>query len=470
MALCARVPEGFRVEPGPACFRGARVTIRFDGRDVPAFEGETVGAALHAHGERVLMRSVKYHRPRGLFCNAGKCASCLVRVDGTPNVRACMTPALDGMSVETQNAFPSARRDFYGVIDKVYPRVLDVHEQFARVPLIRPIHHAIVRHMAGFGTLPDLKPVKDRRPAMRTLHADVLVVGAGPAGLGAAVAAAEGAASVVLVDEGDRAGGTLLLHRDALAGRDGATLADDLLQRFEEAGGTFLSRSTVFGLYQTDGHGDALPPPGLAAILTPERIVQVRPRALVVATGYHETPPLFRGNDLPGVMGARAALVLLHRHGILAGRRIVVADPSGLGREAGEALAKHGADLAGIAGEGDWKGWRVAEAYGGTSVVGVLLEREDGETQRVACDAVLAGGHETPRVELLQQAGARLRALGHALAADARAGGATNVPGVYAVGEVVGSAPISVLLAAGEDVGEAAARHARGAGPKEGTR
>jgi sarcosine oxidase subunit alpha len=438
------------------------VTLRFNGRAVEAYEGETVGAALHADGERVLMRSIKYHRPRGLFCNAGKCASCLVRVDGTPNVRACVTPVHDGMVVETQNAFPSARRDFYAIVDKVYPRVLDVHDQFARVPFLRPLHHAIVRRMAGFGTLPSLRPVKDRRPAIRRLDADVLVVGAGPAGLGAAVAAAEGAARVVLVDEGDRAGGTLLLHRDAVAGKDGTAVADELLQRFHEAGGVLLTRSTAFGVYLTDGHGDLLPPPGLVAILTPERVVEVRPRALVVATGHHETPPLLRGNDLPGIMGARAALVLLHRHAILPGNRVIVTDPTGLGAKAAEDLAKAGAEIVGIVGQGAWKGARLVEAHGSDRVTAVTLE-QDGRSWKETCNLVVSAGNETPRSELAQQAGARLRAHGFSLAPDTGKDGATTVPGVFAVGEVTASAPLPVLLAAGEDVGEAAARHARSA-------
>lgn len=451
-----------RLAPGPACFRGARLSIRFDGRAVEAYEGESVGAALHAAGERALMRSVKYHRPRGLFCGTGKCANCLVRVDGTPNVRACVTPVHDGMVVETQNAFPSARRDFYAVVDKAFPRVFDYHARFIRPRVLTPLYHAVIRKMAGFGTLPDLKPVKDRRPAIRRVFPDVLVVGAGPAGLAAAVAAAEGAASVLLVDESDRAGGSLLLHRDALAGRDGVAVADELLQRLQDAGGEVLVRSTAFGLYRTDGHGAPLLPPGLVTVLTPERILEVRPKALVVASGHHETPPLFRGNDLPGIMGARAALLLLHRHGVLPGKRVVVADPAGLGRLAAEDLAKAGAEVAGVVGEGAWKGARIVEAVGGDRVERVRVEREDGEAWDEPCDLVVAGGHETPRVELLQQAGARLRFAGHALAPvvedDSAAAGA---PGVFAVGEVTGPAPLSVLLAAGEHVGEAAARHAR---------
>lgn len=444
--------DELRVAPGPAVVRGAPVTIRFEGRSVRAFEGESVGAALHAAGERVLMRSIKYHRPRGLFCGVGKCASCLVRVDGTPNVRACVTPVREGMLVETQNAFPSARRDVFGLVDKAYPRVLDVHEQFARAPLIRPLHHAVVRRMAGFGSLPDLRPMGPRRPPVGKLACDVLVVGAGPSGLAAAVAAAEGAAKVVVVDEADRAGGSLLLEGEA-------TRADELVARLHEADGTLLARTVAFGLYRTDGHGDELPAPGLVALLTPERVVEVEPKAVVVASGHHETPPLFGGNDLPGVMGARAALLLLHRHGILAGKRVLAADASPDARRAADDLAKAGAELVGIVGEGEWRGAKLTHAHGGRVVQRAVLER-DGETRVVDVDCIVAGANPTPRVELLQQAGARLVPSGWSLV-PALAGPATTAPGVFACGRVAGEADLATRLRQGEAAGEAAARFAR---------
>src|SRR5437763_8821991 len=211
-------PRPGRIEPGPACSRGAPCAIRFDGRSVRAFEGESVAAALHVEGERVLMRSIKYHRPRGYFCGTGKCANCLVRVDGLPNARACVTPVRDGMRVETQNAFPSARRDVYSVVDRVFPRNFDYHERFIRPRFMAPLYNAVIRRMAGFGKVPDVgrAPLPPRRPPIARREADVCVVGAGPAGLSAAVAASEtlassdatyrgrareGAAPVLLVDE-----------------------------------------------------------------------------------------------------------------------------------------------------------------------------------------------------------------------------------------------------------------------------
>lgn len=419
------------------------MTLRLEGRAVEAYEGETVGAALHAAGERVLMRSIKYHRPRGLFCNAGKCAGCLMRIDGAPNVRACVTPVKDGMKVEHQNAFPSARRDFFGIVDKVYPRNLDMHERFTKPRPLALAFHAIARRMAGFGRIPDLRPL--RKPAIRRESVDVLVVGGGPSGLAAAAAAAEGAASVLLVEEADRVGGTLLFEPDGVA------QADELAERITDSGGRILTGSVAFGVYLTDGKGDALAPPGVVAVMTSERVLEVHAKALVVASGYHEAPPLVPGNDLPGVMGTRAALVLLHRHAILPGRRVAFAGAGPLTPRAREDLAKAGCELV----EG-----AVSEVWGGTRVEGALVSGEKREL-----DLVLAAGDETPRIELLQQAGARLVLSGNATAPDL-ADGATSARGVYATGSVADpSMPLARKLATGAHVGEAAAAFARGVRP-----
>lgn len=428
-----------RLAPGPAVTRGRRVTLRVGARAVEAYEGETVGAALHAAGERVLMRSIKYHRPRGLFCNAGKCASCLMRIDGTPNVRACVTPVRDGMKIESQNAFPSARRDFLGIVDKVYPRNLDLHEKFTRPAPLAMAFNAIARRMAGFGRIPDLRPL--RKPPMRRESVDVLVIGAGPAGLAAAAAAAEGASSVLLVDEADRVGGTLLLHPG------GVGQAEELVARITGSGGRLMDRSVAFGVYLTDGKGDALTPPGLVAVLTPERVVQVSAKALVVASGYHEAPPMVPGNDLPGVMGTRAALVLLHRHGILPGRRVAFAGAAALTARARQDLESAGCAL--VDGE-------VEEVWGGTRVEGAIVSG-----RKEALDLVLAAGEETPRIELLQQAGARMEARGFAPAPMLDAC-ATSVRGVFAAGSVADpQMPLAERLAMGARAGEAAAAYAR---------
>lgn len=431
---------------GPACAPGAPLRFKFDGRTIVGVEGDSVCSALHASGERVLMRSIKYHRPRGYSCGTGKCASCLVRVDGTPNVRACVTPARDGMVVETQNAFPSARRDLFAVVDKVYRRDFDYHEKFIHPKIMAPIYNAVIRRMAGFGKLPALKPIANRRERPRIVkrNVDVLVVGAGPAGLAAAAAAAEGAATVLLVEEADREGGSLLLRRD-VGGRDGTVVAAELLARVHDAQGVVLASSVAFGCYLTDGVGDALPAPGIVAILTPDQIVEVDAKAIVVASGYHETPALFPGNDLPGVMGARAALLLLHKHGVLAGKRVALSSPAARG--AAEDLAKAGADVVA------WGEAPILEALGGTRVERVRFA--DGREAELDC--VLYAGDESPRLELLQQCGAPLVGKGWVLVPDA-----SKLPaGVFAAGDVLGPCSPLDAMASGEAAGEAAAAFAR---------
>src|SRR5512137_716137 len=130
-------------------------TVTFDGHAVLARTGESVASALLAAGRLVVSRSAKYHRPRGPFCLSGSCGSCLVRVDGDPNRRACRTPCRDGMRVETQNAWPDATRDLLGVLDPLTPHGLDVHHMFTRPRLVNEALVAVTRRLAGFGTMPD---------------------------------------------------------------------------------------------------------------------------------------------------------------------------------------------------------------------------------------------------------------------------------------------------------------------------
>src|SRR5438132_10871854 len=100
------------------------ITFWFDGRPIAAYEGDSVAAALYASGVRIFSRSFKYHRPRGLLCCAGRCPNCLMNVDGSPNVRACVTPVREGLRVRHQNAWPSLERDALasiGLVERFLP-------------------------------------------------------------------------------------------------------------------------------------------------------------------------------------------------------------------------------------------------------------------------------------------------------------------------------------------------------------
>src|SRR5512138_766810 len=165
-------------------------TISFDGHPVPARTGEPVATALLAAGRVLVSRSAKYHRPRGAFCLAGSCGTCLVRAGGLPSQRACRTPCRDGLAVETQNAVPDARHDLLGVIDPLTPRGLDHHHLATWSALANRAAVAVARRLAGLGRLPAPDAAAGARAGgpEREEAWDALVVGAGPAGLAAAEA------------------------------------------------------------------------------------------------------------------------------------------------------------------------------------------------------------------------------------------------------------------------------------------
>src|SRR5688572_22218982 len=179
-------------------------SFTFDGKAIPIHAGDTVGSALHRAGVRAIARSLRYHRPRGLACCTGSCASCLVDVDGVPNVPACMAPAVDGATVASQNRMGSAKRDLFAVVDKVYRKGFDPHDAFTRPALLNRAFLEAVRFMSGVGKVP--AETTEAQPARRhTLAVDELIVGGGLHGLRRA---REAKGRVVLVEEMATLGGS----------------------------------------------------------------------------------------------------------------------------------------------------------------------------------------------------------------------------------------------------------------------
>ena len=133
----------------PAQPRGAPVTIDFEGETVRAFAGEPVAVALFAASVRTLGRSPKYHRPRGLFCLEGHCASCFLRIDGQPNRRSCLVPAREGLRCERQNAFPDADVDLLRAADWLFPGGMDHHRLMTGSKMGNDLFLKVVREMGG---------------------------------------------------------------------------------------------------------------------------------------------------------------------------------------------------------------------------------------------------------------------------------------------------------------------------------
>lgn len=383
-------------------------SFRFDGQSIPIQEGDSVASALYRAGQKVISRSLKYHRPRGMYCNAGNCAGCLVGVDGVPNVLACMTPARAGSRVVSQNRWGSAQHDLLGVVDKVFPQSFDPHNSFTRPAWLNALFLKAVRTMSGLGRV----PVEEARhvPVERhVIRVDELVVGAGAAGLARAKQAAR-RGQVLVVDEGPGLGGSARWNPLEVDTRMAAIEAPSWRNA------TFWTQAICFGLYRDPALRRAM----VAAIhhKTPEgpRLVEVSARRVTIAVGGYDAWPTFTNNDLPGVLSLRGALRLLGEHRVLPGRAVVV--DGRLPRLAAALMENAGCR---IVAQGT-----VEAVHGAFEVESATVSGE-----RVSCDAVVVVAPRLPRLELFQQAGCRIGARSDRLEVLTDHQGATTHPQIF---------------------------------------
>ena len=250
---------------------GRSLTIRFDGQPIQALEGETIAAALSA-ADIVAFRRTASGAPRGLHCGMGACFDCVVTVDGRIGQRACMTKVADGMAVTGEAVLP----------------------------------------LAPLGREPDATQAEEQA-------CDVLIVGAGPAGLSAAIAAAEAGASVVVLDERSATGGQYakpLADSHADAAPDAQfRLGTELRQRALAAGARIETEATVWGGFAVDE----------IAALVRGHAITFRPRRLIIASGAHERPVPLPGWTLPGVMTTGSLQTLVRAQRVCPGERVLIA-------------------------------------------------------------------------------------------------------------------------------------------------
>ena len=431
-----RLPVGGRID------RKRRLAFRFDGRRLAGHPGDSLASALLANGIRLVARSFKYHRPRGIYAAGPEepCALVELRRDEArvdPNCPAGEVELFDGLEARSQNRWPSLAWDVGALADRLKPLLpAGFYYKTFRWPaaLWTRLYEPLIRRMAGVGRAPRL-PDPDRY-AHRHHHCDVLVVGAGAAGLVAAELLGRAGLSVLLVESRAQPGGWLA---DGGAGvrLDGDAAPHWLqaqLARLEALEGVrLLTRSTAFGLYDHGFVGvleriaDHLP---LPAPGTPrERLWWVRAKAVLITTGCLERPLVFPDNDRPGVMLAGAAAHYLHHHGVLVGRRPVIFTNNdsvyGLALE----LARAGAAVtvvdvrpappAGREGELRERGVRVlcgravvgSEGRSGLHTVHILALDADPALslpKPLAADALLVSGGLQPNAALFAQARGRL--------------------------------------------------------------
>ena len=447
-----------RLATGGRIDRTKALSFMWNGRTMSGFAGDTIASALLANGVKIVARSFKYHRPRGVFSAWVDEPNAVVDVRlgdwHDPNARATLVALRDGMIVAGVNAFPSVEHDFAGALDLLH-RFLPAG--FYYKSFMTPSWHLYeprIRAMAGLGRVG--AAIETRAFETRNARCDVLVIGGGPAGLAAARAARAAGASVMLVDDRAEMGGSLLWNTATI---DNETALDWVAASV--AGLRVLSRTTVFGAYDQGSFAlledRSAAPEGWAE----PRLWVVRAGAVVFATGAIERPLVFPDNDRPGIMSANAVLAYLRLYGVMAGRRAIVATNNDSAYDVARALRDAGASVEIVDARDDAPavdGIKVRSATvplgtggrGGLAWVD-LGPRDGSRRERVPADLLAVSGGWSPAVHLFSQAGGALR-WDEALAAFV-----PDADRQHVAGSVTGAGDLATCLAQGHAAGLAAA-------------
>ncbi|MGX1741180.1 glycine cleavage T C-terminal barrel domain-containing protein [Bosea sp. NPDC055353] len=453
-------PYGTRID------RSAALTFTFEGRRFEGLSGDSVASALVASGQWLISRSFKYHRPRSILTMAGQDANTLVQLRDEPNVLADVQPLRDGLAASAQNVNGSLERDRDAILDRFgrfmpvgfYYRAFFGPGKNAWLKLWEPL----IRNKAGLGKVDTALP--PARYDKQNLFYDVLVVGGGPAGLSAALEAAEAGARVLVVDENPELGGSLTYARFDGGRAVTEKLLLDLRARIEAHPGIDAFTGATANAWYADNW---------VPIIKGSRLYKVRAREIVLCTGSLDQPVPFHNNDLPGIILGSAAQRLMRHYAVKPGRKAVVLAGNRDGYRVALDLAEAGVAVAAVvdprasqmhpvlADELTAKGVRIllnasiSEAAGtaGKKHLRAVKVAMGGATESIDCDLLAVSCAYTPTYQLALQSGARL---GYD---DASAQFAlTGVPAhVRLAGSVAGQFSLRTVLAAGRGAGAAAA-------------
>ena len=290
--------------------RAKEINFTFEGEEFTAFEGDTISSALWAAGQKVLGRSFKYHRPRGVLSFANHDVNILMTDGLDTNIRADVVEVKDGMKLFAVNTIGGVKKDKNRIIDSISP-LLPVgfyYKAFHTPRRLFPFWEGVIRRAAGLGVVNfDYPRIVKRK---QHSHCDLLIIGAGPTGLSAACVAAEAGLQVTIVDESKYIGGSLSYDRG------GHTVGADCLEYLLHKVSEQPNITVRSGAYAAGYYPDHLIPIVELGGINTGGINKVRAKAVIVASGAYEQPPVFRYNDLPGVMLGSAAQRLIHRYGV----------------------------------------------------------------------------------------------------------------------------------------------------------
>jgi sarcosine oxidase subunit alpha len=453
--------------------RNSKLEFHYLGRRMTGCEGDSVASALYDNGVRIFSRSLKYHRPRGLYSLDGESANTMMTIDGLPNENAERTLLRAGMQVSAQNVSGHPDTDRYGVLDRL-DRLMPAgfyYKVFHRPASLWPFFLKRIRRMAGLGVLDTERPFDDSKRFEIFLNAEVAVVGGGTAGMNAALAAAEQGLRVCLFEQ-----------RPWLGGRDDWRVAEyegrALYQRARDLANTVQDTENirVFTHAPVNGiWGDNLITGfqiGSADDYFDERYYECRAKTVVVASGCIERPLLFNNNERPGVMQANTAVRLARSYGILPGKRAVFSVGDDLGLEGARDLVELGVEVLVVADarhEGHDKqlvaelqsagikflpGWAASNVIGGKQLKSVVLgHRGGGEFRTFACDLLIANAGQQALIGPLSSAKAKF-----GFCTETGMFQPTELPErIFAAGSMLGHADPAGIEASGRNAGLEAA-------------
>ena len=460
-----RMPDNGRID------RDRPISFTFDKRRFSGFAGDTLASALLANGIRLMGRSFKYHRPRGVFSDFSAEPSALVttgrRGGQIPNVRATMQELYEGLAARSQNRWPTLENDLMGVNDRL-ARFMPAGFYYKTFMWPRSfwekLYEPAIRRAAGLGALSG-KPAEDAAEKAFA-HCDLLVIGAGPAGLMAALTAAKAGADVILADERPELGGALGGEAEDIAGKpalDWVAATEAALRAMPNL--RIMTRTTVTGAYDTGTYAALervsahLAEPG---DLPTECFWRIAAKQAVLAAGALERAIAFPDNDRPGVMLASAARSFLHRFGVVAGQRVAIFCNNDDGHRTARDMVNAGVPVSAlIDSRADatcdlpvafHPGGRVTATEGRIGLAGITVT-SGGKSHAIPADCLAVAGGWNPSLHLTCHHGARPD-WDDSLAAFVPKPGA--VPGLTAAGAASGAFSTAACLASGRDAAKAA--------------
>jgi sarcosine oxidase subunit alpha len=421
-----------RLGTGGLIDRTRPLRFTFDGKVLQGYDGDTLASALIANDVRLVGRSFKYHRPRGILTAGSEEPNALVTLrDGAraePNTRATTVSLYDGLIATSQNRWPSLGFDLMAVNQLASPLLVAgfYYKTFMwPAALWERLYEPLIRRAAGLGRL-SMLPDPDSYDREHGF-CDLLIVGGGAAGLAAALTAGRAGARVILADEDAMPGGRLLAERHVV---DGAAGSDWAMQALAELSAMphvrILTRTTVFGVYDGREYGavervsDHLPEP--APGQPRQRLWKIAARRAILATGAIERPMVFDGNDRPGVMMASAVSTYLNRFAVAPGTNAVVFTTADSGWATARDLVRAGIGVAAVVDgrPADKAHVETARRLGieahfdavvtrvhGRRTRAVSVRTAGGGTIRIACDLLAMAGGWNPAIGIGSNMGAR---------------------------------------------------------------